>query len=131
MIPAIQDKEMKYTIELNKRNIINQKIAAIAECSLKGRTLIAKNRTKNREEILRFKKILKLGIKLSNKKISIDTIPPIIRNEYDLKDFRNSSFNTLSMNVIKNMMQKEANTKLRIINRFKEAKYIGQVIKLR
>ena len=50
MIPAIQDKEMKYIIDLNKRNIINQNMAAIAECSLKGRTLIAKNRTKIREK---------------------------------------------------------------------------------
>ncbi|MFX1310606.1 MAG: hypothetical protein ACFE8C_12970 [Promethearchaeota archaeon] len=59
VIPAIKFKEAKYTIELIRRNIINQKIAAVAECPLKGRTFIAKNITKIREEILRFKKILK------------------------------------------------------------------------
>ena len=128
---AIQFKDAKYTIKLNKRNIINQKIAALAECSLNGRTLIVKNKTKIKEEILRFKKILKLGMKLNKTKISIDNNPPIIRNEYIFSDFRNSSFNIGSSKVIKNMMIKEARTKLRSINRFILVKYKGHEMKLR
>ena len=61
----------------------------------------------------------------------MDNSPPIIRIENDLKGFRNSSFKTLPIKVIKNMMKKDASIKLRMCNRFKEAKYKGQVIKLR
>jgi hypothetical protein len=74
---------------------------------------------------------LKFGIEFSNKKESIDNNPPIIRIENDLNDFLKSSFKILSIKVIKNIMKKDASVKLRVCNRFKEAKYKGQVIKLR
>jgi hypothetical protein len=73
----------------------------------------------------------KFGIEFSNKKLFMDNRPPIIKIEKDLKDLRSSSFKTLSINDNKNIMKMDASIKLRICNRFKEAKYNGQVIKLR
>ena len=127
----INDNDIWYIIELKRRNITIQNNKAPAECLLNGFIFIPKNNTKTREEILKFRNILSPTIKWNVRNKSIDIKPPIMRNEQDLKDFRKSSFKTLSIKVKKNTMKKEANTKLRIWDGFKEAKYKGQVIKLR
>jgi len=87
---------------------------------LNGLILIAKNIININELLLKFKMKSKFGIPSKPKNKSTDNKAPIIKNEKDRKDFRNFSLTTLSNKVIKNMMKKEANTKLRIWDGFKE-----------
>jgi len=50
-----RDKEIRYTIRLNKREIITQNKNAIYEWPLNGFIWIIKNTTKTKEETLRFR----------------------------------------------------------------------------
>ena len=103
----------RYIIKNNKIKITNQKKNELSECFLNGFKTIAKNITKINELVLKFK----IGSNLINaKNTSIDNNAPMIRNEKDLKDFRNFSFITLSIRVITNIIKSEANTKLRLRN---------------
>ena len=103
---------------------------AIIECSLKGFTIIIKNITNTKVEILKFKIILKPGIISNSIYKSVDNNTPNTRKEHDLKNFRDFSFRTMSIRVITNIMKKEGSNKLIIIKRFKLAKYRGHVMKL-
>lgn len=126
--------ETRYTIKNNKININNQKKNALdakVECCLNGFKWIAKNITNINKLLLKFKIKSKFGIPIKTRNKSIDNKAPIIRNEKDLKDFRDFSLNTLSTKVITNMMNTEANSKLRSANRSKLVKYKGHDMKLR
>ena len=122
------------TIKNNKINITNQKKNALdtkVECFLNGLKWIARNITKINKLLLTFKIRSKFGIPNNAKNKSMDKIAPIIRNEKDLKDFRNFSLITLSTKLITNIMNKDPNIKLRLANAFKLMKYKGHDMKLR
>ena len=111
---------------VKKKNALDTKV----ECFLNGLKWIARNITKINRLLLMFKIRSKFGIPNKAKNKSMDKIAPIIRNEKDLKYLRNFSLITLSTKLITNMINKDANIKLRLANAFKLMKYKGQEIKL-